>query len=63
MTPEEVATMHEFFRAAFRRSEVRRAEFAELLNKQAVRKYEAKAAKTALARIKVELRKTNRNVE
>lgn len=63
MTPEEVATMHEFFRAAFRRSEVRRAEFAELLNKQSVRKYEPKPAKTALARIKVELRKTNRTIE
>lgn len=63
MTPEEVATMHEFFRAKFRRSEVRRAEFAELLNKQSVRKYEPKPAKTALARIKVELRKTDRNIE
>ena len=55
--------MREFFRAAFRRSEVRRTEFAELLNKQSVRKYEPKPAKTALARIKVELRKTNRTIE
>lgn len=63
MTPEEVATMHEFFRAKFRRSEVRRAEFAELINKQSVRKYDSKAATTALARVKAELRKSNRNIE
>jgi len=63
MTPEEVATMHEFFRAKYRRAEVRRAEFAELINKQPVRKYETKGAKSALARVKAALRKTNRTIE
>jgi Ca2+-binding EF-hand superfamily protein len=31
MTTEEVKTMHEFFRAKFRRSEIKRAEFAQLV--------------------------------
>ena len=63
MSPEEVKTMHEFFRAKFKRSEVRKAEFAELINKQTVRKYEPKEAKSALAAIKGQLQKDGRTIE
>lgn len=63
MTTDEVKTMHEFFRAKFRRPEVKRAEFAELINKQPVRKYESKGAKAALAAIRNQLRKSGRSIE
>lgn len=33
MTDEEIQTMHEFFRAKYRRSEVKRIEFEALMRK------------------------------
>lgn len=57
MNPEEVKTMHEFFKAKFRRSEVRKDEFAKLvdtyLKGQPVRKYDSKGAKAALKAVKL----------
>ena len=47
MTTDEVKTMHEFFRAKFRKPEVKRAEFVEQINKQLVRKYESNGATQA----------------
>ena len=63
MSQEEVKTMHEFFRAKFRRSEVRKAEFVELLEKQPVGKSDPKAAKGALAAVRKQLGQTKRNVK
>ena len=63
MSQEEVKTMHEFFRAKFRRSEVRKAEFVELLEKQTVRKFESKGAKSALASVKKQLESTKRSLK
>lgn len=63
MSPEEVKTMHEFFRAKYRRSEIRKAEFTQLLAQQPVRKYDSNLAKSALSKVKLELRKTNRTAE
>ena len=34
MSKEEVTTMHEYFRAKFRRSEVKRSEFQEMVSKK-----------------------------
>jgi len=63
MTNEEVKTMHEFFRAKFRRPEVRKAEFAELINKQPVRKYDSKGAKYSLNLLKKHLQKSGKHIE
>lgn len=63
MSPDEVNTMHEFFRAKFKRSEVKKAEFAELLKKETKRFYEAKGAKSALASVKKKLRESGRAIE
>ena len=55
MTDEEVQTMHEFFRAKFRRSEVKKFEFKSLLEKKNVRKYDSNSAREALKRIRAYL--------
>ena len=55
--------MHEFFRAKFRRSEIKRAEFAELVKKDFVRKYDSKSAKSSLYTVKKYLEKIGRNIE
>jgi hypothetical protein len=52
MTSEEIQTMHEFFRAKFRRSEVKRMEFEALINKKTVRKYDSANARSALTSIR-----------
>ena len=55
--------MHEFFRAKFRRSEVKRAEFESLINKKTVRKYDSANARSALTRVRAQLKKVgNRDI-
>lgn len=63
VSPEEVMTMQEFFKAKYRRSEIRKAELTQLLAQTPVRKYDSNLAKSALSKVKLELRKTNRTVE
>ena len=63
MSPEEVKTLHEFFRAKYRRSEIRKAELTQLLAQPAVRRYDSNLARTALSKVKLELRKTGRTSE
>ena len=63
MTDEEIQTMHEFFRAKFRRSEVKRTEFQDLIEKKTVRKYDSANARRALQRIRAQLQKSgNRDI-
>jgi hypothetical protein len=63
MTDEEIQTIHEFFRAKFRRSEVKKNEFEELINKKTVRKYDSANARTALTRVRAQLNKVgNRDI-
>ena len=57
MTDEEIQTMHEFFRAKFRRSEVKKFEFKSLLEKKNVRKYDSNSAREALKRIRAYLQR------
>ena len=57
MTDEEVQTMHEFFRAKFRRSEVKKHEFKTILDKKSVRKYDSNSARESLKRIKAHMSK------
>ena len=63
ISPEEVVTLREFFKAKYRRSEIRKAEFTQLLAQQPERKYDSKLAKSALSKVKLELAKTGRAVE
>ena len=63
MSQEEVKTMHEFFRAKFRRSEVKKPELVELLDKQTVRKFESKGAKSALVTIRRQLEQGKRSLK
>ena len=63
VTQDEVETMKEFFRAKFRRAEVKKTEFQELMTKQPVRKYEIKAAKAALASVKHKLQKAGSTID
>lgn len=57
MTDEEIQTMHEFFRAKFRRSEVKKLEFKTILEKKNVRKYDSNSARESLKRIRAHLQK------
>jgi len=61
MSQDEVNTMHEFFRAKFKRSEIKKADLAEILSKPTfVRKWESQQAKSTLSKIKKRLRETGR---
>ena len=57
MSPEEVKTLHEFFRAKFRRSEVKKHEFKTILDKKSVRKYDSNSARESLKRTKAHMSK------
>lgn len=63
MGKDEIKTLHEFFKAKFKRAEIKKAEFAELLNKVPVRKWDKKSAKAALSMIKGHLDKRGREIE
>lgn len=63
LTQEEVHIMRDFFRARFRRAEVNRAQFDDILNTPWVRKWEAKPARAALGAIKSKLKEQGRQIE
>jgi Ca2+-binding EF-hand superfamily protein len=48
ITQEEVKTMHEFFKAKYRRSEIRKEDLKSLLETPSVRKYDSNSAKSSL---------------
>lgn len=50
--PSEVKVLREFFQAAYGRDGIRKAQFAELLDKQTPQDYDQAAAKEALKAIK-----------
>jgi len=63
LMPDEVNTMQDFFRARFQRTEIKKAEFAELLRTPWVRRWESKPARAALAAIKSKLKEQGRQIE
>lgn len=63
MSDEEIQTLHEFFRNKFRRSEVKKHEFVQIIDKKTIRKYDSAQARTSLQRIRVQLQKSgNRDI-
>lgn len=63
LTPDEISTMADFFRRRFRRAEINRAQFDDLLNTAWVRKWETKPARAALKAIKDKLKEQGRQIE
>jgi Ca2+-binding EF-hand superfamily protein len=63
LTPDEINTMADFFRARFRRAEINRAQFDDLLNTAWVRKWEPKPARAALKAINAKLKEQGRPIE
>jgi Ca2+-binding EF-hand superfamily protein len=63
LSPDEVNTMSEYFRARFERAEVNKAQFGDLLSTTWVRKWESKRARAALAAIRAKLKEQGRQIE
>lgn len=63
LTPDEISTMADFFRHRFRRAEINRAQFDDLLNTTWVRKWDAKPARAALKAIKDKLKEQGRQID
>lgn len=63
LTQEEVHIMRDFFKARFRRAEVNRAQFDDILNTPWVRKWEPKPARAALKAINSKLKEQGRQIE
>lgn len=63
LTPDEINTMADFFRARFRRAEINRAQFGDLVNTAWVRKWESKPARAALGAIRSKLKEQGRQIE
>ena len=62
MTQDEVSTLKEFFRAKYRRVEIKSHELRELIEKKYVRKWDTKAALSALLSIRTKLKETKRDI-
>ena len=63
LTPDEINIMNDFFRARFKRSEVNKAQFAELISTAWVRKWESKRARASLASVRSKLKEQDRQIE
>lgn len=63
LSPDEVNTMSEYFRARYERAEVNKAQFGDLLGTAWVRKWESKRARAALAAIRAKLKEQGRQIE
>ena len=63
LSPDEVNTMSDYFRARFKRAEVNKAQFGDLLSTAWVRKWESKRARAALAAIRAKLKEQGRQIE
>ena len=62
MTQDEVSTLKEFFRAKFHRVEIKPHELRELIEKKYVRKWDTKAALSALLSIRKKLKDTKLDI-
>lgn len=63
LSPDEVNTMSDYFRARFKRAEVNKAQFGDLVRTAWVRKWEAARARAALAAIRAKLKEQGRRIE
>ena len=63
LTPDEINTMQDFFRARFHQVEINRAQFDALVNTDWKRRWDSKPAKAALAAIKKKLKQQGRLIE
>jgi len=62
MTADEVSTLKEFFRAKFRRVEIKPHELKELIGKKYVRKWDTKAALSGLLLIRKKLKDQKKDI-
>ena len=63
MTADEVKTMQEFFRYKYKRVEIKKHEFNDIINKPYKRQYESGGATSALKAIREKLMRDKKSID